>query len=181
MNFWNFFGLASKNDILDIKKQLEDMKNLIGVSMTFFDNINTENNKLKENICEEFSTVKEKIIDFEDKSTKNQKIISDVIEDIKDKVLKSSVTNKKQLADLNIEIREIAKDTGQISSKVNDIESLISNNKVIKQISKEIKKSQNQLDMLNKDMNTIQEMIRVVWVNDILDTLENQIFKVKEN
>lgn len=179
MNFWNFFGLVSKNDILDIKKQLEDMKNLIGVSITFFDNMNTENNKSKENIAKEFSTVREKIIDFENKSTKNQKIICDVIEDIKDKVLKSSVANKKHLADLNIEIRKIAKDTEQISSKVDDIESLISNNKVIKQISKEINESQNQLEMLNKDMNTIQEMIRVVWVNDILDTLENQVSKAK--
>lgn len=276
MSFWNFIGLANKKDIVNLNKQLEYMKTLIGSNITTSDNINTTNNKIKEDMvvglnnikeeindlnsgfnekivnfennnvknqqltCDElekinfyistleknnerdivnindilkkmsqdivetkntsaantrnlskgvsyikndinsFKTeVNEKIINFKSESIKGQQVVCDILEKIDVQISKLNEKNQKHTNDLNTILKGMYDDITELKTKTTDITNIINDNKIIKQITKDIKHSQKKIDTLNKEVSIIQQMIRVVWVNDIVDTLENQVSKVK--
>lgn len=189
MSFWNFIGLASKKDILDMNKQLDDMKKLIDVNISSSDNINITSNKIKDNISEGFNSIKneinqlndtlnEEIINFRNENIKSEEVIFSKLEKIESQISKLNEDNEKYTNNLNIVLKGIYNDITELKTKTTNIETLI-NNKIINQITKDIKESQKQLDTLTKDMSIIQQMIRVVWVNDIIDTLEKQVSKVE--
>lgn len=223
MSFWNFIGLPSKKDIINLNKQLENIQNLKNEDIknqqlicnelskiklhilkleenneknvtninnmlqTISKNIvetkntaisNTRNlskavsyiegdiNKLKTEFNEEFNNL-------QNRNIKGHQVICDILEKIDVEIYKLNEENQKHRDDLNTILKGLYNDLIQLKIKTTDIENTL-NNKITKQITNDTRYYQGQMDMLNKEISIIQEMIKIVWVNDIVDTLEKQ-------
>lgn len=184
MGFWSYIGLASKKDIENINTQIGEIKKLISIGITSNEDIKKNNNDLQQSMSDEFNSIENNINTM---STQFKEIIEDVNnnnisrnEKLIQKLNESNIQNlksndeaKKQIADLGNSLNPIYLEITEMK-KYND-EKFTDNNKSLKQLIKEFKEYKKNVESLNKDVSIIQQMIRVVWVNDIVDTLESKL------
>ncbi|MGY0372333.1 hypothetical protein [Clostridium sp. JNZ J1-5] len=184
MGFWNYIGLASKKDIENINTQMDEIKKIINIGIKSNGDIKKNNNHLQQSMSDEFTSIennintmnaqlKEIIEDVNNNNiSRNEKLIQKLNEsNIQN--LKSNDEAKKQIADLGNSLNPIYLEITEMK-KYND-EKFTDNDKSLKQFIKEFKEYKKNVDSLNKDLSIIQQMIRMVWVNDIVDTLESKL------
>lgn len=224
MSFWNFIGLVSKKDIINLNKQLENIQNLkeenIKSQQVLCDELSKinlyiskleQNNKINiANINDMLQTISQNIVEikntgvantrnlskavsyiqgdinnlktefneeinnFKNENIKGHQIVFDILEKIGVQISKFNEENYNHIDDSNAILKGICNDLIELKIKTIDIDNIL-NNKITKQITKDIRYSQKQMDILNKEVSITQEMLKTLWVNDIIDTLENQI------
>lgn len=166
MGIWNFIGLASKKDIENINMQMDKIKELIGISVTSNEEIKKNNSNLKQKMLEELYLIEDNMISMKAQLEEN-------IEDIKN----SNILNSKELVQMLEENKESTIELMSLlkyeNKEISEIKKC--NETYLKQCIKEFKDNKNNVDSLNKDLEIIQQMIRVVWVNDIVDTLDHKL------
>lgn len=188
MGFWSYIGLASKKDIENINTQMDEIKKLISIGITANEDIKKNNNNLQKSMSDGFHSIennvntmntqfKEIIEDANNNNiSRNEKLIQKLNE-FNIQNLKLNDDNKKQIANLGNSLNPIYLEVTEMK-KHND-EKFADNNKSLKQLIKEFKEYKKNIESLNKDVSIIQQMIRVVWVNDIVDTLDSKLLSEK--
>ena len=162
MNFWNLIGLPCKKDIVNLSDRLDSVEAL------FTNNARSIVNDIKEDNSRQFNDIKEcvneligkldnKIDNLNDSNIENKEIMKNIFKQMDSKLSNLYGKNKEYSTDAIKHMEEIQK-------KVYAINDLIVGNK--------------EIQLLGEKLSVIEQMMRVLWVNDILDTLENQESKI---
>lgn len=114
-------------------------------------------NNIKECINELIDKLDNKIDNLNDSTIENKEIMKKIFKQMDFKLSNLCGKNEEYLTD-------VIKRTEEIQKKVYDINDLIVENK--------------EMQLLGERLSIIEQMMRVLWINDILDTLENQESKV---
>lgn len=184
MGFWNYIGLASKKDIENINTQMDEIKKIINVGIKSNEDIKKTNNHLQQSIFDEFKGIennintmntqlKEIIGDVNDHNISRDEKLIQHLNEFNVENIKSNDEVKKQIENLGGSLNSVYLKVIEMK-KYND-DQFADNNKLLKQFIKEFEEYKKNVDSLNKDLSVIQQMIRIVWVNDIVDTLENKL------
>jgi|GEM_PF-6903380 len=184
MGFWSYIGLASKKDIENVNIQIDEIKNLINMSISKNEDIKRENDEQNQSVRNSFNEIEDKMSEMntevkkaldkvERSSNSKHKKVVEMLNETSNINVKYYEENKNQIADLGNSLKPIYLDITDMK-KVNDEKNVEHSNSLNKLI-KEFKEHKKNVSALNKDLSIIQEMIKVVWVNDIVDTLESKI------
>ena len=177
MGFWNYIGLASKSDVEKLQIQLQDVNKLINVCIESSNEAIIKSNELEKNIVNSFNSIESKL----------DIISNDIEEKIKKVDSNNSLTNQRNVEIINEKSNEIQNKIVELNNSLIPIyseiidnkkynsEKFIESNKCLKQLVKEFKENKKNVEAMNKDISIVQQMIRVAWVNDMIDTLESKL------
>ena len=181
MGFWNYIGLASKSDVENIHMQLKEVNKLINVCIEASNRAIIKSNELEKNIANSFNSIESKL----------DIISNDIEEKIKKVDSNNSLINEKNIKIINEKSNEIQNKIVELNNSLNPIyseiidnkksnsEKFIESNKCLKQLVREFKENKKNVEAVNKDVSIVQQMIRVAWVNDMIDTLESKLSNKK--
>lgn len=177
MGFWNYIGLASKNDVENINNQLKELNNLISICIGSNNKAIMKSNELEKNIANTFNDIESKIDIINNELKEKIEIAQDNIRLINEKNIEIIAVNNNELEnriiDLNNSLNPIYSEI--IDSKKSNSKKFIESNKLLKQLVIDFKENKRNIELVNKDISIVQQMIRVAWVNDIIDSLESKL------
>lgn len=177
MGFWNYIGLASKSDVEKLQIQLQDVNKLVNVCIESSNEAIIKSNELEKNIVNSFNSIESKL----------DIISNDIEEKIKKVDSNNSLINQRNVEIINEKSNEIQNKIVELNNSLIPIyseiidnkkynsEKFIESNKCLKQLVKEFKENKKNVEAMNKDISIVQQMIRVAWVNDMIDTLESKL------
>lgn len=183
MGFWNYIGLASKKDVENINIQLQELNKLINVCIESNNKATMKSNELEKNIANAFNNIESKIDIISTELKEKIQIVNDNNMYLNEKNIEiiSEKNNELQnkIVDLNNSLSPIYSEI--IDNKKSNNEKFMESNKCLKQLVKDFKENKKNVEAVNRDVSIVQQMIRVAWVNDIIDTLESKFTNKRAN
>ena len=124
-----------------------------------------------------FNDIESKIDIINNELKEKIEIAQDNIRLINEKNIEIIAINNNELEnriiDLNNSLNPIYSEI--IDSKKSNSKKFIESNKLLKQLVIDFKENKRNIELVNKDISIVQQMIRVAWVNDIIDSLESKL------